>query len=201
MTPANEPMLGVVARGRLDLGLADLRSEQLAVVRGGGPERAHDDRDHEQPGAVEDGGDALGVGVADRLGDEPGREREERDRHQQQEVEPHQPPVHVREPDEDAMVREPDAADGEEARRVREICRPLLDDPAQQIVELAGRNIEIENEERDRDRDDAVAERLGATGLQARLHRAPFDVAYAARVVASRSVTTDRSKRRRTSGR
>ena len=60
-------------------------------------------------------------------------------------------------------VAEPDHPDRQEARDVREIRRPLVQDPAQQVIARVRRHAELEDEQRDRDREDAVAERLEAT--------------------------------------
>ena len=58
------------------------------------------------------------------------------------------------------MVGEPDPPDGDEARRIREVGGPLVDDAPPEVVERRLGDVDFEDQERDRDREDAVTERL-----------------------------------------
>ena len=68
------------------------------------------------------------------------------------------------------MVNEPNTADRQEAREIGQVGGPLLEDPGQEIVELVGRDRELQDEQRDRDREHAVAERLQPVGLEVVAH-------------------------------
>ena len=61
--------------------------QEFPVAQHGVPERRQEDGRREQREPVEHDRRPLGVGVPDGLGDEPGRERQERDDHQEQDVE------------------------------------------------------------------------------------------------------------------
>ena len=64
-------------------------------------------------------------------------------------------------------VVEPDDADREECRQVRQVRRPMLPQRREKAVRFGnlalGRDLEVEHEQGDRDRHDAVAEGLDAT--------------------------------------
>ena len=68
--------------------------------------------------AVEDDRGTLSGRVAHRLGHEGGRERQERDRHQQQQIDLHHPAVCKLDASEHSLVHEPDSTDREEARDI-----------------------------------------------------------------------------------
>ena len=170
-------MLGVVSeQQRVDLLVADVRFQKLAIVRGRRPECAEQERDDEQRRAVDDDCCALGVLAPERVGNEPGRERQEGDRHQQQQVDAHEPVVQVLQALEDAVVCEPEPSDRDEARRVAQIGGPLIPDAGPQVVELGLRNVDVEDEQRDGDREDAVAERLRSPRGPPVAHGCRFDV-------------------------
>jgi len=107
----------------------------------------------------------------ERFGEQARRERQERGDQQHQDVQPHQVRIDVAQVREQPVVREPDAADREEARDVREVRRPLLADGPPQVVEVLRLDVDLEHEQRDRDREHAVAERLDAPGGPAELGR------------------------------
>jgi hypothetical protein len=65
------------------------------------------------------------------------------------------------------VMREPDAADREEAPRVGQIGRPLLGDALPEVLEPGLRDADLEDEKGDRDCEDAVAERLDAARVPA----------------------------------
>ena len=89
-------------------------------------------------------------------------ERQERDDHHQHDVQPQQRRVDGAQAHEQPVMGHPDHADREEARDVREVRRPLGADRAPEMVELLGRELDLEHEQRDRDREHAVVERLDA---------------------------------------
>ena len=147
----------------------ELRAQQIRREGDEAPHDRRDDRDDQERQTVEDDGRSLGALAVDRLGDQPGGVRHERDRHQQQQVGPQQRGADLPQPGEERVVREPDAADREETRAIGEIRRPRVEDPLQKIVARLG-NVEIEHEQGDRNREHAVAEGLDPVRPPARHH-------------------------------
>ena len=171
VAPRWRPTLGAEARVMALMSvLVDLRPEQLAVCECGPPQARDRERDDRQRQPVEDHGRPLRVRVADRLRHQPGRVGEERHEQEQQQVDPHHPAVDELEPAEDAVVREPQAADRDEAGQVAEVLRPLVEDAVGEVVQFLRGHRQVEHQQRDRDREHAVAERLGAARLPAAGH-------------------------------
>src|SRR5262249_7408259 len=131
-----------------------------AVIGRGGDEDGQGDREGQAGEAVEDDRYTLWVTVADIFGDELGRERDERDEQEHQQVEPVQRRIGRTQGARDRGVLKPDAPDRQKAREVGEVRRPLVQDRPEQMVAGVGRDTELEHEERDRDCEHAVAERL-----------------------------------------
>ena len=187
-------------RERLDLVVAHLRLQHVTVEGGRAPERVQQERDHEQRRPVEDDRGSGGVLVVECLRHQLGREGQERGGHQEQQVQHHQALIGGGQAPEDPVVGHPDPADRQEAGRVREIRRPLIGDPAPEIVEVRRRHVHLEDQQRDRDREHAVAERLHPVGrpVVAR-HPDSLRTPVEASTAASRRVPP--SRRRRSSAR
>ena len=110
---------------------------------------------------VEDARDPLSIAFVNKLGHELRRKRQEADEQKHQEVQSVERRVSRAQCPRDRRVLQPDDADREEARDVREVRRPLVQDGPQHVVGGVGRDPELEHE-CDCDREDAVAERLQA---------------------------------------
>jgi hypothetical protein len=106
------------------------------------------------------------------LGHEPGREGQEGHGHEQQDVQAHEHRVDRLETPEEPVMGEPDAADREEARHVREVRRPLVRQGPPEMVELRRVDLDLEHKQRDRDGEDAVAEGLDPAGRPSLAHLA-----------------------------
>ena len=78
--------------------------------------------------AVEDHGCACCSFVVERLGHQLRRERQERNGHQQKQVEHHEPLIRVPKTAEDAVVGRPDSSDRNKAGHVCQVRRPLMGD-------------------------------------------------------------------------
>ena len=126
-------------------GVGDHRGEQQSGCQ-------HGDSEHGDGHALP--GRALLQGVAD----DPGGKREERDREQEEQVQPQEDPIHVVKIVGEAVVGDPGCSDRQEADEVDEVGRPV----AQELLKRRTRRPQgkVEHQQRDRDREHAVAERL-----------------------------------------
>jgi hypothetical protein len=134
---------------------------EVPLTRRDRPRRAEQQRCQQQRSAVEDHRRPFGLHVRDRLDHQPPRERQERDCHQQRDIDLHHSRVGEPQAPQRAMVGQPDTADRQRSRDVPEVRRPCGEDAASQLPELTGRNPNVEYEQRDRDREHPDAERLG----------------------------------------
>ena len=82
----------------------------------------------------------------------------------------HHPTVRVLQTAEDPVVDQPDPADREEARHIRQVGRPLVSDPLPEILETGLGHADLENQQRDRDREDAITESFDPTRTPAISH-------------------------------
>ena len=148
---------------------------------------AQEQLDQQCGGAVEhDRGPLRRAAVVKGLRQHAGRERQERRRHQQQQVQAQQDRVDETQPREQAVVSDPDAPHGQEARHVGQVRGPLVREGVPEMVVVGRRDGDVEYEQRDRDREHPVAEYLDATLVPPRL---PGGVAVAGRAAAVRHLT------------
>jgi hypothetical protein len=99
----------------------------------------------------------MRVPVTDELLDHDlRRERQERREQEHEQVQPAQARVGRAQRPRDARVLEPDNADRDEARGIREVRRLLVDDRPEQVLIAVGGQAQLED--RDRDREHRVAE-------------------------------------------
>jgi hypothetical protein len=93
-------------------------------------------------------------------------------------------------------MRQPQATDRDEARRVRQVGRPLVRDAVPEIPEPALRDIDLEDQQRDGNGEHPIAKRLQAAGAPAIAHatgfRHPSDITLRRTVVPCRSHRDDR---------
>ena len=117
-----------------------------------------EDANREQREPVHRDEHSLAVDIVERLGDEPRRERQEAHAEQDEEVESQQDRVGPSEPIRQCGVREPRAADREEADEVGEVVGPRFE----HLLQRAPRRMErdVQHEQRGRDGEHAIAERF-----------------------------------------
>jgi hypothetical protein len=155
---------GEPARPDPDLLGADLDPELLAAPGRGdvGPERAEADAHQGHRDAVDGRRRLFVLARLQVLGEQGGREGDEDDREEQQQVDEEHDAVGAGQVVDHRVVVDPDDPDHPEADREGGERGPLVAELAPQV--LAAGDVELEHQQRDRDREDAVAERLQAVG-------------------------------------
>src|SRR5215208_6566027 len=112
-------------RDRGDLIRVSVVRQQPAVGGRVAPEQVVAKRDHQKLARINDGGGALAF-VAQILGQEPGREGQERDGQQKERVDQNERAIDPADVAEDIVVVHPHDADGNETEGVPEITWPEI---------------------------------------------------------------------------
>ena len=107
---------------------------------------------------IDGGGDLPVRSRMQAIGEQARRERDQRDEHQQDQVEHHQRAVRAGDAVELRVVVHPDDADRQEADDVGRVVGPLLGERGREAA--GGADLEVQHEQRYRDGEDAVAEGL-----------------------------------------
>ena len=132
-------------------------SSVVAVEVQPDPEEREADERHRR--GVDRGGNVrIGAAVDDVVGEQRGREGQERDPHQHEQVHEEEPAVGARDQLEHAVVVHPHDPDHHEREHVGDVGRPLVAERAREVAGAHVRDLDLEDQQRDRDRDDAVAE-------------------------------------------
>jgi hypothetical protein len=118
-------------------------------------------------GGAEGSGGASQRRIAQVLGDHGVGERDDRDRHQAQDVQDEEGVIDPPQQEEEAMVVDPIGADDEEGDGVGDVGRPLVDERIDQIGGLGrihDRHRDLEDEKGDGDGEDSVDQRFQSPG-------------------------------------
>src|SRR6266496_673556 len=124
------------------------------------------ERDYDEGRAIGRDGDLTALGERKVLGENRGRKRQERDAHEEEDMDQEKVPIRAADVRKDRMVVRPHDPERHEADDVPQVGGPeLRERPEEASLRSGTRYFDLEDQERDRDGEDAVRKRLEPRGL------------------------------------